>query len=233
MPANTIRMTFAASALVAALAAGPAAAGAPRWGDFKDDACRGDGLRQYSAILWDIPWGADWKDACERAGATLGEWRFERPTRCVHTGNAMWGEFDVPDASCATAPPSPPPTPVTDTGYEDEDSLTLPGASGYVPPGRAARPMRPWGKFKPHACSELYPGHRNYYAVLKGISKKRWLQTCYNSPAELHGWSFEGPDQCLYLLALGGWVEATQAEPHRWSALAAVGEFPIPDDTCP
>jgi hypothetical protein len=77
-----------------------------RWGAFKKDGCSGDGLRQYSAVLWDIPWGHSWERTCANASAwvqdDVGGWHFfPRPTRCVnHSGINMWGEFDVEDASC-------------------------------------------------------------------------------------------------------------------------------------
>ena len=90
-------------------------AAVPHWGDFKDDYCRkmsdcnpdgscvGNGLRQFSAILWDIPWGVDWKWFCENTvvPAVINGQVVQRvPDRCVHSGFNMWGEFDIPDPTC-------------------------------------------------------------------------------------------------------------------------------------
>ena len=50
---------------------------ADNWGDFQSDNCRGEtfstgvGLRQYSSVLWGIPWGQSWEDHCARASATV------------------------------------------------------------------------------------------------------------------------------------------------------------------
>jgi hypothetical protein len=61
------------------------------------------GHRTHSAKLWHIK--GSWEDACGQTGADIkhhGEdkWTwFAKPTRCVKN-NGMWGEFDVPDASC-------------------------------------------------------------------------------------------------------------------------------------
>ncbi len=74
----------------------------PRWGEFKDDGCKAVGLRQYSAILWDIPSGASWETTCKATSATVAGQRFSSPSRCVNTGTNIWGQFDVSDNSCAT-----------------------------------------------------------------------------------------------------------------------------------
>ena len=69
------------------------------WGTFKRDGCTGPGLRQYSAILWGVPWGQSWEDACARMPARINGQRFAHPTRCVTNINE-WGEFDVQDSGC-------------------------------------------------------------------------------------------------------------------------------------
>jgi hypothetical protein len=70
-----------------------------RWGEFKRDACVRTGVRQYSSRLWDIP-GKDSVRACRGASATIAG-RSMLPARCNDLGvGGMWGEFDVPDASC-------------------------------------------------------------------------------------------------------------------------------------
>ena len=73
------------------------------WGPFKDDGCakikNGVAYRQYSAILWNIPWGHDWAAACRStpgAGPTTGL----KAVRCPQAGGHQWGEFEVRDASC-------------------------------------------------------------------------------------------------------------------------------------
>lgn len=72
---------------------------AMHWGPFKDDGIVGPGLRKYSSILWDIPNGKDWGEACYSHPATIKGHYFARPTKCVHTGFNMWGEWHVPDAT--------------------------------------------------------------------------------------------------------------------------------------
>jgi hypothetical protein len=74
---------------------------APRWGTFQADACTGLGIRQYSARLEDISFGASWEAACAQTSATVIGQFFASPTRCRNLGLAgMWGEFDVKDSSC-------------------------------------------------------------------------------------------------------------------------------------
>jgi hypothetical protein len=76
------------------------------WGTFKTDDCVGDGLRQYSSVLYGIPFGQSWESHCANGPKTiiLGQ-TFDRPTRCKNAGPGinMWGEFDVKDASCYTS----------------------------------------------------------------------------------------------------------------------------------
>ena len=71
-----------------------------RWGDFKKDTCTKPGYRQYSAILWDVPFGGSWEKACASQSATINGQNFSHPDRCKNTGTNEWGEFDVPDSSC-------------------------------------------------------------------------------------------------------------------------------------
>lgn len=88
-------------ALVVTLCATDSIAAGPRWGDFKKDQCTTTGTRQYSAILWDIPWGQSWEKTCDTMPATIKGHPFPKPRSCKNKGN-MWGEFDVPDSSCGT-----------------------------------------------------------------------------------------------------------------------------------
>ncbi|WP_257461520.1 hypothetical protein [Archangium lipolyticum] len=76
----------------------------PRWGEFSKGSCKGAGLREYSAILWDIK-DRSWEDACAEMPATINGRSFARPARCFKKQvNGiplnMWGYFDVPDTSC-------------------------------------------------------------------------------------------------------------------------------------
>jgi hypothetical protein len=75
------------------------------WGSFKRDHCTGTGKRQYSSILWSIPWGQSWERACAvTPGQPPGLASPRPPNRCANTGFSMWGEWDVPDTSCGTSP---------------------------------------------------------------------------------------------------------------------------------
>lgn len=73
---------------------------APSWGEFKADHCINTQLRQHSAILWDIPWGQSWENACEEMSATINGFDFTSPNECVNTGLNIWGEFWVEDPTC-------------------------------------------------------------------------------------------------------------------------------------
>lgn len=76
----------------------------PHWGNFQKDNQVKNGFRQYSSILWDIPWGQSWENTCANMPAIVRGHSFPHPTRCVNTGTNMWGEFDVPDTSFNTPP---------------------------------------------------------------------------------------------------------------------------------
>ncbi|MEU6660327.1 glycosyl hydrolase family 18 protein [Streptomyces sp. NPDC046821] len=65
---------------------------------FQDDGTQDNGMRQFSARLWDIPDGVDWKSAAQNAPAVIKRQYFNRPTRIVDKGAlGLWGEFDVLD----------------------------------------------------------------------------------------------------------------------------------------
>ncbi len=60
------------------------------WGDFRDDGCieikdgsRTKKVRRYAAILWDIPAGESWEDACKNMPADINGIHFDHPTLCV------------------------------------------------------------------------------------------------------------------------------------------------------
>lgn len=71
---------LAAAAVVVATAS---AASAQHWGTFKDNGCVRADTRAYSAVLWDIPWGASWEQACANMPATVRGHRFSHPTICT------------------------------------------------------------------------------------------------------------------------------------------------------
>lgn len=80
------------------------------WGEFEAGSCTGSDHRRFSAILWDIPGGMSWEDACASTPASIVHDTFVRPTACVNSGLNMWGEFDVRDGSCSAMPgPQVPP----------------------------------------------------------------------------------------------------------------------------
>jgi len=60
---------------------------AAHWGEFRDDGIQdlGNGrkVRVYQAILWDIPWGHSWEDACANKPADINGIHFDRPTACA------------------------------------------------------------------------------------------------------------------------------------------------------
>lgn len=84
------------------LAACGSSAFSANWGDFKKESCNASGgTRKYSSILWNIPWGASWEDACRTTPATIDGVTYMAAS-CTTSFNE-WGHFNVPDASC-TAP---------------------------------------------------------------------------------------------------------------------------------
>jgi hypothetical protein len=80
------------------------------WGDFKDDGCMNwrthCGKKQYSSVLWGIPWGESWEEACANMPADVGGTHFDHPSNCVNVGPGIneWGEFYVSDNSCRCHP---------------------------------------------------------------------------------------------------------------------------------
>ncbi len=73
---------------------------ATNWGAFRTEQCSATGLRQYSAILWNIPWGWSWERACSTTPGRPAGIPPRTPDRCINTGFNMWGQWDVPDTSC-------------------------------------------------------------------------------------------------------------------------------------
>ena len=73
----------------------------PTWSNFQPNACTSDHTRQFSAYLWNIPPGVDWGFACKSSPAVVNGVSFFTPTRCVQAGPLEWGQFNMPDSSCA------------------------------------------------------------------------------------------------------------------------------------
>ena len=98
---STATLTCAAGLM---LAATPASAA--DYGPFQADFCNGEnssgqGVRQHSAILWGIPWGYSWEQACAETPAIVNGQYFYSADRCVNAaGINMWGEVDLVDPTC-------------------------------------------------------------------------------------------------------------------------------------
>ncbi|MEQ1502699.1 MAG: hypothetical protein ABMB14_10740 [Myxococcota bacterium] len=73
---------------------------ASNWGGFQDDGCRMPGLRQYSSILWNIPWFESWDRACRAQVGIINGVNQGVPDRCPPAGLNQWGEWDVVDGAC-------------------------------------------------------------------------------------------------------------------------------------
>ncbi len=73
----------------------------PTWGPITKKDCNPGGDATYHSILWNIPSGTDWTDACQQMPpVTINGKTFTTPTRCINTTNE-WGEWDgVPDPTC-------------------------------------------------------------------------------------------------------------------------------------
>jgi len=82
------------------LAAAPMLAADMHWGPITRKACALFGLREWSGVLWDIPRGESWRDACRRTPAIAGG---RGPDACV-VNVYMWGSWYVPDRGCLQNP---------------------------------------------------------------------------------------------------------------------------------
>ncbi len=72
-----------------------------------------------------------------------------------------------------------------------------------------------WGSFKKDDCTQIFPGKRQYSAVLHGIPwGQSWEQACANMPATINGEHFDRPTRCV------------NAGFNMW------GEFDVSDDGC-
>jgi len=72
----------------------------PHWDVITAKGCTGEwsGLREWSAILWDVPSGVSWEDACFATPGTVNDVT-RTPDACVG-GLHEWGVWRVPDESC-------------------------------------------------------------------------------------------------------------------------------------
>lgn len=71
------------------------------WGDPKYDCEYGGsrcGQKRISSVLWGIPWGESWENACW--STPWPEQGLGTPQNCVNTGLNIWGEWWVPDSGC-------------------------------------------------------------------------------------------------------------------------------------
>jgi hypothetical protein len=98
---TTKLLTRAAMSALLALLSGAAASAqdlffqAPQRGS-----CSGDGVRQFAAIIDGHNFHGDWVQACRMTRAEINGQLF--PSRnCGWNGGRVWGQFDVPDSSCA------------------------------------------------------------------------------------------------------------------------------------
>lgn len=152
----------------------------PYWGEFKEDDCTGifPGTKQYSAILWDIPSGTSWEEACENTGATINGHTFDHPARCVNTFFNMWGEFDVPDNSC------------------EANWAALVGTEYYTHQDDGC------------VTSGTYAGLHKYSSRLWNIPDNySWEKACNQMSMTLAGKTYDSPDACVNTGATGMWGE--------------------------
>ena len=86
-----------------------------RWGDLGYScAGGGSGVRRFSAILYDVPFGESWEKACANTPAPAGTAVAGRPPdrcRIPFPNLHVWGEWDIPDFSCSSPGPSEPTPP--------------------------------------------------------------------------------------------------------------------------
>ena len=72
--------------------AASAAHAVQHWGEPPSRSCRGEGVLQLSSVLWDIPWGKNWAEACHETGASWAGGR--PPDRCPQVV-FQYGEWDT------------------------------------------------------------------------------------------------------------------------------------------
>lgn len=76
---------------------------AAQWGSLRDNGCDAQrpGKRQFSAVLWNIPWGQPWIGTCQQTPGPEGAPIFSSlPRHCEEGWGNVWGNWSVPDSSC-------------------------------------------------------------------------------------------------------------------------------------
>lgn len=78
--------------LAASVLASSHSAFASDWGSCKNNGCVNLGndrtARSYSAVLWNIPWGESWENACSNKDAWVADQYFSHPTVCAKASAA-------------------------------------------------------------------------------------------------------------------------------------------------
>src|SRR6266568_3029412 len=71
------------------------------WGKMSYSCTGNPGVGKYSSILWGIPWGQSWEQACHTTPAPSDDPTIagRLPDNCV-TGLNEWGEWYMTDHSC-------------------------------------------------------------------------------------------------------------------------------------
>lgn len=88
------------------------------WGSFTEYACIGDYVKASAAIIWGIPWGQSWVDACAGLPGQPPGYNYPvDPQHCCTqyvAGIAVneWGYWILPDRSCGPKPASSLPFPL-------------------------------------------------------------------------------------------------------------------------
>lgn len=80
----------------------------PRWGDITAKRCMpspvgSPGTREWSGVLWDIPFGHSWEEACKNTPASVSGDPSRPPDKCV-TGTNEWGVWYRADSACMADP---------------------------------------------------------------------------------------------------------------------------------
>ncbi len=110
-------------ASLAFLAAGANAA-EPHWGQITPKECVDSSHREWSAILWDVPKGQDWEQACKSTPGSVQGGQPRVPDRCVTKSN-QWGVWIQPDANCNPPPPPPPSQPTSPSPQPTTGAISI------------------------------------------------------------------------------------------------------------
>ena len=196
------------------------------WGSFQSDSCTGMGTRQFSAILLGIPWGTSWEAECAKMPADINGHHFNAPSRCKNKTTNMWGEFDVPDASCSPKWGTFKQDQCTSIGKRQFSSIlrNIPpntkweAACAQMPadikghhfnaPARCVTTTNEWGQFDvPDASCPHWGafkkdacslvGKRQFSAILNDVpAGMSWETVCKSTGATIQGKAFSSPARC-------------------------------------